>query len=267
MIAFINHKTSNYYERELMKKFSLSKMATIITAPVLMTGLMASNASAADISLSGNISVISKYVLRGVQKSAESNVPALQGGFDASHSSGLYLGYWASNLSYSDGDDNGYENDLYGGYSGSVAGVNFGVGFIQYIYIDIEDANGTEAVVNLGYGPVTVQAQYLTNDVTWGNAGDIYWTANAGVDLPKDFSLGVSLGYYTYSDKDSDNKFIADGSTTITSGFRHLNVSISHPIGNTGADMSLTAIYGGTTRDDTEQGSTGVLGISYAFDI
>ncbi len=250
-----------------MKMNKFVKMASALTIPALAIGMLSKHANATDVALSGNISVVSKYVLRGVQKTPESNVPALQGGFDASHSSGLYAGYWASNLSYSSNVDNGYENDFYAGYAGSAAGVNFGIGVIQYLYIDVEDSNGTEAVANLGYGPVTVQAQYLTNDVAWGNSGDIYWTANAGFGLFKDFSMDVSLGYYTYSDKDSGNEFIPDDTTKITSGFRHLNLTLTHPIGDTGADMTVTAIFGGKTRDDTDQGATGVLGISYGYDI
>lgn len=52
-----------------------------------------------------------------------------------------------------------------------------------------------------------------------------------------------------------------------TSNFRHLNLTLSHPIGSTGADMSVTYIIAGKDREDTEYDDTMVFGISYAFDI
>ena len=67
----------------------------------------------------GNLSLASEYRYRGI---AQTNAkPALQGGFDYAHASGLYAGTWASNVSWlSDGGagrvSNSLEWDLYGGY-------------------------------------------------------------------------------------------------------------------------------------------------------
>lgn len=49
-------------------------------------------------SISGNISVVSSYNLRGMTNSPESDTPAIQGGLDYTHDSGFYLGYWFSTL-------------------------------------------------------------------------------------------------------------------------------------------------------------------------
>ena len=237
---------------------------SFVMAAGLVTAAPAVVTAAEPVSASGNIGVYSKYVLRGIQAGGgESAGPVLQGGFDLSHSSGAYAGYWASNLGYADqAGESGFENDFYAGYSGEVAGLSYGVGAIYYKYIEISDADAPEIVANIGYGRVTFGAQYLAQDVVWGNVGDIYWTASAGTDLPKDFSVSATLGYYTYADS---GEYIA--STPITSGFRHLNVSISHPLGDTGAEMSVSGILGGVDRNDVSQGSTAVLGLSYGFDI
>ena len=52
--------------------------------------------------VTGNIAVVSKYVLRGITNDTESDTATLQGGFDYAHSSGVYVGYWGSGLDYAD---------------------------------------------------------------------------------------------------------------------------------------------------------------------
>jgi uncharacterized protein (TIGR02001 family) len=42
---------------------------------------------------SANVALTSDYVFRGVSQTDED--PAIQGGFDVSHDSGLYIGTWA----------------------------------------------------------------------------------------------------------------------------------------------------------------------------
>jgi uncharacterized protein (TIGR02001 family) len=72
--------------------------------------------------LSGNVGLYSQYVFRGISQTNEK--PALQGGFDAAHKSGFYVGTWASNVSfYSDFNpdvSNSLEWDFYGGYKWSL---------------------------------------------------------------------------------------------------------------------------------------------------
>ncbi|MDH5231631.1 MAG: TorF family putative porin [Gammaproteobacteria bacterium] len=251
----------------LLRKQALSLS---LGASCLLASMTAFNAQA-DVSVSGNVGVVSKYVLRGMQElgglGPESNSPAMQGGFDLS-AGGFYAGYWGSNLSYSDGGaDNGFENDLYAGYGLDVGGVSLSAGLIQYFYVDITNFDGLEFDASASYGPAKVRMQYLAKNVIWGNKGDIYFTASYGTEIIKGFNLDLVAGFYTYNDDDASNPFMPDSATAITSGFRHLNVSLSHAIGKTGATMSLTGIYGGQTRDDETQGSTVVMGLNYGFDI
>src|SRR5690606_6797102 len=79
-----------------MKKISLSRHIMGMTA----LGVLSVAAQPVQAAVSGNIGVFSKYVLRGVTNDAESDDPALQGGFDYSHDSGFYAGYWGSSLDY-----------------------------------------------------------------------------------------------------------------------------------------------------------------------
>ena len=68
-----------------------------------------------------NVGVVSDYLFRGISQTK--GAPAIQGGFDYSHSSGLYAGTWLSSVSwYSDtvaGASKSVEFDVYGGYKGA----------------------------------------------------------------------------------------------------------------------------------------------------
>lgn len=227
---------------------------------------------AANAAVSGSIGVHSKYVLRGIFE--ENDGAAVQGSIDYTNDSGFYLGWWGSSLSYSyaaDGSDpytsTGFENDIYGGFAGEAGGFSYNVGFIQYYYLSVDDSDLTELVLGAGYGPVGIQAQYLLTDGWWGNAGDIYWTVNYSTSLPKDFTFDASLGYYTYNDDDSDNDEKSWTETTEDNGFRHLNLTLSHPVGDTGADMSITYIVAGNDRTDKDYDDTMVMSVTWGFDI
>ena len=222
---------------------------------------------AAQADATGNIGVVSKYVLRGITSSTENSGAAVQGGFDYSHSSGVYAGYWGSSLGYPGADSNPttdaeFENDFYGGWAGDVGPVSLSAGVVYYYYMDTSDANGAEATASVGWQGLELHMNYLLQDVTWGNQGDTYLTLSYSHDLPAKFSASATLGYYLYTDK---GDFIA--STKEDSAFRHLNLSLSHPVGDTGADMSVTYVVGGKDRQGNDQQDTVVLGLSYGFNI
>lgn len=104
--------------------------------------------------------------------------PAIQGGFDYSHTSGIYLGTWASNV---DGTTHFYNNtsmewDLYGGYKGklfpcSVPDFAYNIGMIYYYYPggQVQNPqhtryNTAEFYVELSYKWLSIKySQTLTN--------------------------------------------------------------------------------------------------------
>jgi len=215
--------------------------------------------------LTGNINVVSKYVLRGMTNDAENDGTAVQGGFDWSHKMGFYAGYWGSNLDYgatraSTSTNTGFENDIYGGYKFQAGPVALNFGVIYYLYTQVLDSDAAEILAAAGIGPVTLAAKYLTKDVAWGNTGDIYLTLDFTQDLPSEFKFNAQLGYYVYEE---NGEFIP--TTSENSAFRHLNLGVSHPLGKTGANMSLTYIVGGESRQGAQQGNAMVLGLGMAF--
>src|SRR3569623_131194 len=114
------------------------KLSTLLSITLASSALLAPGLASAD--LTGNIGVFSKYVLRGMTNNAENDGAALQGGVDYTHASGIYLGYWGSNLDYASSPTaTGFENDFYGGWSGKTGIFRDRAGFIQYYNLEIDD--------------------------------------------------------------------------------------------------------------------------------
>jgi uncharacterized protein (TIGR02001 family) len=121
-----------------MKKTLIAAAVTgIFALPTL--ALAADPAPAAPpYTLTGNVTLASEYIYRGIEQTY--GKPAIQGGVDFVHSSGFYLGTWASNISWiSDalpGTSAPIEIDVYGGYKNSFAGGDwtYDVGVLQYVY-------------------------------------------------------------------------------------------------------------------------------------
>jgi len=249
-----------------MKK---SLIASAVAA-TLSAGAMTLPTTAAAGEMTGNIGVVSQYVLRGITNAPESIVPAVQGGLDYGFDSGFYVGYWGSSLTYSadgsaDPEPNpvSFENDFYGGYAGSFAeDFSYDVGLIYYYYLPGEDTNTAEVAASIGWKSISLGMNYLTQDVVWGNSGDIYWHLSGDYDIGAGFNLGGLVSYYTYS---KDGEYIAEEPDSKSGAFRDAEVSLSHPLGATGADMSLTYIYGGQDRLGVDQGNMITAGFSLTF--
>jgi uncharacterized protein (TIGR02001 family) len=91
--------------------------------------------------VTGNIALVSDYRFRGISQTFER--PALQGGFDYSHASGLYVGNWNSNVNEGAGYPAGnLEMDFYGGWKKAFGDFGLDIGAIYYYYPGT-DANST----------------------------------------------------------------------------------------------------------------------------
>lgn len=252
------------------------KQATFVIRPIVaamalaVTALALSPVAGAD--LTGNINVVSKYVLRGITNGTgygtENNGSAVQGGFDYSHASGLYAGYWGSNLSYVATQNGniftGFESDLYAGYKGKAGPMSFGAGVIYYAYTAVENSDAPEITLTAGMGNLSLLVNYLTKDVIWGNKGDTYFNLGYSQPLPSDFTLAANAMYYMYK---KDGRFITDTSpsTAEKSAFRGLSVGLSHPLGKTGGTMGLTIVGGGSDRFGAYQKYMPVLSLGMTF--
>jgi len=224
-------------------------------------------ARAGEGTLTGNVGVTSKYVFRGV---VESDRATVQGGLDYAHPSGWYAGYWGSQLDYTQGmNSDGFENDLYLGYACDRGKWSLDVGALHYLYANVdedpvtgEDADATDLYGTVGYGPVSLGVAWAVSNASWINRGDVYTTLSYGTELPKGFSLRAKAGYFFY-DNDPSNL-----SGTESSNFNDATVSLSHPIGDSPASMSLGYVLAGDGRNDMPVGDNQViLGVRWGFDV
>lgn len=196
-----------------MKKLSyLLVLSGLISAPVL-----AGDAPASPHTLTGNIAVTTDYVFRGVSQTQGG--PALQGGFDYSHASGVYVGTWGSNVEWvSTGykDNNSLEIDLYGGYRGSMGDVGYDVGLITYYYpgdqvSGANDPDTTEVYLGFSWKTLGFKYSYTVSDrfVGWGTSssngktqGSYYVEVNGTYDLGDGWGI---LGHVGYQDVKGNN--------------------------------------------------------------
>ncbi|HXE38045.1 MAG TPA: TorF family putative porin, partial [Azonexus sp.] len=124
----------SFDRREIMKK-SLIALALVgaFSAPVFAEEAAAPAADAGPHTLTANVGLFSEYRFRGIAQTAFR--PAIQGGFDYSHSSGFYVGNWNSNVDPSAGYPGGnIEMDFYGGYKAAFGDFGLDVGGIFYYY-------------------------------------------------------------------------------------------------------------------------------------
>ena len=134
-------------------------------------------------SVSGNLAGTSDYLFRGLSQTSQD--PALQGGLEAAHASGAYLGAWASNVSWlSDLSSaaapvsNSLEVDAYAGWRGNLGdALKFDAGLYTYYYPGdypggFTKPNTTELYVGLGWGPATLKYSYALTDTFGFNHSD-----------------------------------------------------------------------------------------------
>jgi len=166
--------------------------------------------------ISGNLTLTSDYQFRGFSQTDED--PAIQGGLDYAHSSGLYIGTWASSIGFTDA---GSEWNLYGGYAGERGGIGYDVGLLQYYYPGATEGNTLEIYGGVSYAGFGLKASYSATDYfdVADSKGTIYW--DAGYEYAFDNGFGINLHYgYTAGQGDLDD--YADwkvGVTKSLSGF------------------------------------------------
>ena len=190
-------------------------MKKLLNALVL-TGLvgvpaMAMAAEESPHKLSANVGLYSDYIFRGISQTGGD--PAIQGGVDYTHSSGFYLGSWASNVGWIE-DFQGYDSgnmeiDLYGGFRGNIgkSDFTFDVGAIQYWYpgdkpAAVTDADTTEIYGALGWKWFTVKYSYYVSDEVFGFAnadGSDYLAVSGSLPVGETgLTLGASWGTFSF---------------------------------------------------------------------
>ncbi len=179
------------------------KSLSLLLMAALGAPLTAQAAETSPHSFTGNVSLTSDYIFRGISQTGGD--AAIQGGADYAHSSGFYLGVWGSNVGWIEDyqlyDSGNLEIDLYGGYRNSIGntGISYDVGVIRYIYPGenngpFVDADTTELYVGLGWKWFAVKYSHTVSDDSfgWANAKNSgYLDVSASVPVGE---TGVTLG-------------------------------------------------------------------------
>lgn len=244
-----------------------AKSALILST--LLAGTVAvaqTKAPEPDYTLSYNVGATTDYRYRGLSQSHLK--PALQGGADFAHKSGVYLGAWASTIHWikDAGGSGNVELDLYGGYKGAVGDLGYDVGLLTYLYPSNKlavSANTTELYAALTFGLVTAKYSHsVTNLFGFANSkNSSYLEAAASFDLGNGYSVTPHLGHQKVAGSGNGAYSYTDFSVAAAKDFGTGLVASATVIA-TDADKTLYI----TPGDAKFTGKTGlVLGLKYNF--
>ncbi len=201
------------------------------------------------LSIDYNAAIVSDYRFRGI--SFTNRKPAVQGGFDITHSSGFFVGTWFSNIANYGGSV--IEADIYGGYGGSLAGFDYTASVLGYVYPDGRGVNYVElqSTIARTIGPVTATftAAYVPDQK---NADDNIYLGLGG-DLAigeTPFSLQASVGRENGA---YDEKW--DWSAGLTWKLDALALSVAYVDSN----------YGGASEEGRNGRATAVVSATVTF--
>ncbi|MBI1965976.1 MAG: hypothetical protein HYV99_00265 [Betaproteobacteria bacterium] len=235
-----------------------------LLAAALGSGLAQAQAPAAPASphtLTGNVGIFSQYIFRGLAQTDRD--PAVQGGFDYSHSSGLYAGTWASNISWLQ-DSGAYtsggsaEWDFYGGIKGSIGKSDFSydAGLLYYYYrgttaLGAPRADTLEAYGSLGWKWLSAKFSVSLDDKTFAvrdSRGTWYLDLTATVPLGEfskpleGLSFIAHYGRQKYSGTDARNVFGLSNDNLFSYNDYKLGLSYALP-----KDFTIGAYYTDTS--------------------
>jgi uncharacterized protein (TIGR02001 family) len=216
------------------------RRATVIGGALLLGTAVSHAQEIAGGELTANIGAVSNYLFRGVTQTDDD--AAIQGGIDWAHSSGFYLGTWASNVDFGDGTS--AEVDLFGGYDFAVGDFDLGVNTIYYWYPDGSNIDYWEIGGSGGWRWLSAGIQYTVygeaNDGAF-QEHDVYYYGGLDFEPLENWGLGFKLGYYDFDDSDADS-------------YTHWGVSVSRSAGDFGTfsfNYEATNSSSGDSPSDT----------------
>ncbi len=247
--------------------------------------------AAPESTLAFNVGVVNEYRYRGLGQTR--GKPALQGGVDYAHSSGFYVGTWASTIKWiedysteANRVNGNVEVDAYAGYKFEAAGLGFDLGYLRYEYVGntylntngggtYKNANTDEVYGAVTAGPVTAKYSYAISDL-FGNynftdgkstRGSYYLDLSATFDLGDGYSLVPHVGRQRI--KNITDASYTDVALTLNKDFGN-GLSASFGGIYTNADKTFytnTVQYNDTTRPVNYYAGKSALvaGVKYSF--
>jgi uncharacterized protein (TIGR02001 family) len=228
----------------------------VSVAAALATPMLASAQGQPSYTLTGNFGFFSQYIFRGLTQT--DTQPAAQGGFDYTHSSGFYLGTWASNISwladFGAYTSSGLEWDFYGGYRNTVGPFGYDVGLLQYYYPGsvapgFNKADTLEAYGSLSWKWLSAKLSYSIGDKTFGVAdsqGTYYLDLTATYPATDKLSLIAHYGMQKYSGQDP----ALSVSNNDAASYNDWKLGVTYALPK---DFTLGAYYTDTDMTDTQK--------------
>ncbi len=236
----------------------LTSIRGLVAASVLAAGLAATPAFAdetdppSDFTISGNAAIVSDYRFRGLSLSGGDF--AGQAGIGVSHSSGFYVGTWASNIqgadksvqldnglgvvgSYDNGSFGSMELDLFAGWTGKVSSaLTADVGLLYYVYPNAKNRTALAASIPgpSGYPKFLGYTDYDTD----------YFEPYASLTYafgPATAKLGIAYAWDQSALGHDDNLYIY---TDLGSSIPNTPVSVSAHLGYTDGALSPDLLTG-----------------------
>jgi uncharacterized protein (TIGR02001 family) len=207
--------------------------------------------------ITANVTIASQYIYRGIAQTRGN--PAIQGGFDYTNPNGIYVGTWASNISWiGDAGTNisaPIEMDVYGGYRGSFTkDLGYEVGALGYIYPGTNvpsgnnDPNTLEVHGALTYSWLTAKYSITTGTSLFGwtkpdgdkTSGSGYFELNGSWDLGNGFGVSAHAGHQSVNGL-SDASY-SDWNVGLTKAFSVGTLGVLFSDTNAKDDCSPTAV-------------------------
>ncbi|MFH1044904.1 MAG: TorF family putative porin [Pseudomonadota bacterium] len=249
----------------MRKQLLAFAVSAVFSLPITVSAQTAPAAEPAPpYTFTGNFGIFSQYIFRGLTQTNRN--PAVQGGFDYTHSSGLYAGTWLSNISWLTDSPavSGYSSapmewDFYGGYRGTFGKSDFGydVGLLQYYYPGTHSttlAPGTvkadtlEAYGLVGWKWLSAKYSYGLDTKTFGvpnSRGTSY------LDLSANYPLTEKLTFQAHYGKQKYDGIIAGVSNDSVASYEDYKLGLSYALPK---DFTVGGYYTNTHMTALQKG-------------
>lgn len=205
--------------------------ALALSTAVIVPSAYAQDEPAGDLTITGSATIASEYRLRGISQTDSD--PAIQGAITVAHSSGIYVGTWASNLAgFGSFGGSNMELDLIAGFSTDVSGVTLDGGVVYYLY---PGTSGTDfldiyGAVSAPVGPVSAKAAiyYAPSDDALGGNDNTWIFGELAAAIPDTpITLKGHVGY-TWGALGGPNEKYLDYAVGVDVTWKNLTANISY---------------------------------------
>ncbi len=229
----------------LKKKLLVVALASAFSMPAL----------ADEHTVTGNVGFVTDYIFRGIAQT--SHQPAVQGGIDYSHASGLYAGVWGSNVSWI-GDSGAVatgsvtmELDTYAGFRNTLMeDIGYDVGYVRFNYLGdytattgFAKADTHEIYGSASYKFLSAKYSYSLGDfLTVVDAkGTSYIEVNANYTLADTgLMLGAHVGKQTFKPSSASIYTYTDYKLSVAKDFSGYVVGLAYTSTDAGPAWTYT---------------------------